>query len=83
MRVGERVTGIHQLDQPCSVDMGVNLRGRNVSVAEKRLKHAEIGASCEQVRGESVTKHMRADSVGRNPCVRGHLPNQLEKPHPA
>ena len=40
--VGERMAGIHQFDQPRAVDVRVDLRGRDVGMAEQRLDDAKI-----------------------------------------
>ena len=39
--------------------MRVNLRGRNVGVAEHFLDDAQIGAVAEQMRGKAVPEQMR------------------------
>ena len=83
MRVGERMACVDQFHQPCSVDMGVNLGGGDVGVTKQGLQNPEIGAPGEQVCGEGMPKHVRADPFWRDPCVSGHLTNQLEEPHPA
>jgi len=83
MSVGERMARIHQFDQPSSVHMGVNLGCRNVGMTEQRLQNPEIGASCKQVGGEGMAKHVRADPLRRDPRIRRHLPDQLKQPHPA
>ena len=44
--------------------MGVNLRGRNVGMAEQRLHHAEVGPVLQQMTGKSMAQHMRADLCG-------------------
>jgi hypothetical protein len=43
------------------VDVGVNLGGRNIGVAEHLLDHTEIGAVAQQVRGEGVAEQVRID----------------------
>ncbi len=59
--VGQRVAGIDQLDQPAAVDMGVDLRGGDVGMAEQHLQCAQIGAAFEQMRGEGVAQYVRTD----------------------
>ena len=47
-----------EASQPLLVDVGVDLGGRDVGVAEHRLDRAEVGAVLEQVGGEAVPQHM-------------------------
>ena len=47
------------------------------------LHRAQVRAAFEQMGGEGVAKHVRADPLGRNAGVRGHLPDELVEPHPA
>ena len=49
---------MHRL-QALLIDMGVNLRSRNIGVAEHLLDNTQIGAVPEQVRGETVPKQVR------------------------
>lgn len=42
-------------------DVGVNLRGRDVGVAEEFLNDAQVGAAAEQVGGEAVAHKMGVD----------------------
>src|SRR3984957_19777118 len=44
--------------------MRIDLRRRNIGVAEQVLHDAQIGAVLQQVAGESVTQDMRADARG-------------------
>ena len=45
-----------------AIDMGVDLGGGDVRVAEKVLDDTEICASCEQVRREGMAEHVGVDS---------------------
>ena len=65
---GERVAGVDQLHQPRTVDMRIDLRRRDVGMAEQRLQHAQVRSAREQVRGKGVAQHVRADALGRNPA---------------
>jgi hypothetical protein len=47
--------------EPLLIDMRVNLRGRDIGVAEHFLDDAKIGAVAEQVRGETVPQQMWID----------------------
>ena len=75
--VGERMPAVDQLDQPCAVDVRVDLRRRNVRMAEQRLDHAQVRSAREQMRRESMPQNVRADPLGRNAGVRGHDPDDL------
>src|SRR6266850_1743064 len=44
--------------QPLLDDVGVNLRRRNVRVAEHELNGPEVRSALEQVRGETVSQHV-------------------------
>jgi hypothetical protein len=45
-------------------DVGVDLRGRDVGVAEQGLDGAQVGAALEQVGGEAVAELVRRDGAG-------------------
>ena len=45
-------------------DVRVNLRRRDISVAEERLDGAQVGAVHKEVGGELVTELMRSDMIG-------------------
>jgi hypothetical protein len=49
--------------------MGVDLRRRDVGVAEEHLDGAKIGAAFEEMGGKSVAQHVRADPLGRDAGV--------------
>ena len=51
----------HQRLQSLFEHVRVDLRRRNTGVAEHLLDRAQIGAAIEQVAGESVAQHMRAN----------------------
>ena len=48
-----------QVLQALARDVGVDLRRRNVRMAQQQLHDAEIGAVIQQMRGKSVTQRMR------------------------
>ncbi len=47
-----------QILQPRPSDMGVDLSGGQVTVAQQHLHHPQVGAVVEQVRGEGMTQGM-------------------------
>src|SRR5438105_1267608 len=49
-------------------DVRVNLRGREVAVAEHGLDAARVGSVFEQVRGEAVAKDVRRDAAYARLC---------------
>ncbi len=55
---------LDQTPQPLLDDMGVDLRGRDVGMAEQLLHRTQIGAALQQMAGESVTEHMGRDAGG-------------------
>ena len=57
--LGQRVQVAHQALQPLFDDMGVDLRGRDVGVAEQGLHDAQIRAVVQQVAGKGMAQHVR------------------------
>ena len=53
------MVGLVQLFHPVTGNMGVNLGGRQVRVAQQQLDHAEISAMIQEVGREGVTQCMR------------------------
>src|SRR5690349_15719580 len=60
---GQRMGGFDDLRQAVLGDMGVDLRGRDVGVAEHGLHAAQIRAPLNEMRGERVTEHVRRKLV--------------------
>ena len=79
----QRVQIPHQALEPLLQHMGVDLRRRNVGVAEQGLHDAEVGAIVQEVAGEGVAEHVRADPVGRNAGIGGEFAHQLVQPNSA
>src|SRR5208282_5509531 len=50
----------HEAFETLLEHMGVDLRGRNVGMAKQRLYHTQIGAVVQEVAGESMAQHVRA-----------------------
>ena len=48
----------------------VDLRRRNVGVAEQLLYDAQIRPVLEKMTGEGVSQHVRADEIGPKPPIR-------------
>src|SRR5438445_291981 len=64
--------------QPVEREMGINLGGRNISVAENSLDGAQVGAVFDHMRGAGVAQHVRrclAPGGGRR--ILHHLPDSL------
>ena len=70
---------VHQLDEPRAVDMRVDLRRRDIGVAEQRLEYAQVRSARKQVCREGVTKHVRAHTLRANSGIGGHGPDDLEQ----
>ena len=47
--------------QPLLIDMGINLRSRNIGVSQHFLYNPQIGAVSEQVGGKTVSQQMGID----------------------
>ena len=60
----EWMARIDQRDQARAVDVGVDLRRRDVGMAEQRLQDAQVGAPFEQVRREGVAQDVRRYRFG-------------------
>jgi len=58
----------HEAFQPLLQHMGIDLRGRDIGVAQKRLHHAQIGAIVQEVTGESMAQHVRAQLRRAQAC---------------
>ena len=56
-----------EASEPLLYDMGIDLRGGNVGVAEKLLHRAQIGAPLQEMAGKGVTQHVRRDAIGLDP----------------
>ena len=61
MSLSQGVMLLDKTPQALLDDMGVDLGGRDVGMAEQLLHRAEIGASLEQMAGEGVAEHVRRD----------------------
>src|SRR5262245_63967551 len=46
--------------------MGIDLRGRNICVSEQGLHYAQVGAIVQQMTGEGMAQHVRAQTSGLN-----------------
>src|SRR5260221_3319856 len=61
----QRMQVTHQTFKTLLDHMGVDLRGRDVGVAEQRLHDAQIGAVVQEMAGEGMAQHMRRDQPWR------------------
>ncbi len=77
------MTRIDQRDELAGIDMGVDLRGRDVGMAEHGLQRAQIRAAFQQMRGEGMAKDVRADPCRIDAGFGGERADQLEQTHPA
>ena len=80
---GEWMPAVDQFDQPCGIDVGIDLGSRNVGMTEQRLQDTQVRSSSQQVGRERVPQHMRADAVGGDPGQCRHAANQLEQANAA
>ena len=62
--VRQRMQVAHHALQPLVEHVGVDLRRRDVGMAEQLLHDAQVGAVLQEVAGEGVAQHVRADAVG-------------------
>ena len=72
---------MNQARQSLGQHMGVDLSRCDVGMAQHGLHGAQIGAVVEQMRGEGMPHHMRAEPRRRDTCRDGqflqHLPEAL------
>ncbi len=72
--------GRHHLGQAVGGDVGVDLGGGDVGVAEQGLDNAQVGAAFQQVGGEGVAQDVRADPSRVDPGRDGGFFQQLAEP---
>src|SRR6266446_5556757 len=69
-----------RLDQrlePLAEDMGIDLRRRDIGMAEHLLDAAQIGAVVEEMAGEGVPQHMGRDARRVDPGGDGEVLEEL------
>jgi len=54
------MSGLHQFAQPVGLDMGVDLRRRDIGVTQHLLDAAQIGAVVEQMAGKCMAQDIPA-----------------------
>ena len=62
--------GVVDLGQLLKVEVGIDLRGREVFVTEQLLNRAEVSARFEQVARERMAQHVRMDVHGKSAAQR-------------
>ena len=77
LRAGMKLS-MHNLE-PLLVDMGINLCGRYIRVAEHLLDNSKIRSIAEQMRGEAVPQKMRINVLFQSGVLRVLL-NDLPNP---
>ena len=55
----QRMAAVDQFDQSAAVDMSVNLRGADVSMAQHGLQRAQVRPALEQMGGKGVAQDVR------------------------
>src|SRR5262245_13836508 len=69
----QRMQIAHQALESVLQHVRVDLRRRNVGVAEERLHHARISTVVQEMACESMAEHMRAHLAGAQPRRLGKL----------
>ena len=86
-RSGQRVFGGDQIAKALVEHMGIDLGGGDVGVAQHLLHGAQVGAMVQQMGGEGVAQHVRADPrrryAGLDGQVLEHLAEALARQRPA
>ena len=67
MSLSQGVVLLHEPPQAFLDHMGVDLRGRDVGMAEKLLHGAQISTPLQEMAGEGVAQHMRRQTRGIEP----------------
>src|SRR5947208_10459800 len=67
-----------QLASPAIGYVRVQLRRREIGMAEHLLDGTQVGASLEQVGRERVAQEVRVDALGLEPCLAGQAPQDEE-----
>ena len=62
MYLSQRVMLLDKAPQPLLDDMGVDLRGRDIGMAQELLHGAQIRAPLQQMTGKGMTQNMRRDA---------------------
>src|SRR5260221_52010 len=73
----QRVMRLDQRLEPLAEHMGIDLRRRDIGVAEHLLDAAQIGAVVEEMAGEGVAQHMRRDAPGIDAGEDGEVLEEL------
>ena len=73
----QRMMRRDQLLQAVAHDMGIDLRGGDVGVAEHFLDAAQIGAVLQQMAGEGVAQHVGRQALRVEPGIERQLLQQL------
>ena len=76
IRLRKRVRRRDQAGKPVGAGLGVNLRGRYIRMAEKRLQAAKVCAAIQHMCCETVPDHMRADPPRVDP---GNRPDPFQR----
>ncbi len=74
---------VDQLHQPLAVDMGVDLRRRDIGMTEQGLERAQVRSPGQQVSGKCMPQNMGTDPLGRDPRLPRQPAHDLKQPHPA
>ena len=78
----QRMVRLHQVLQPLGQHMGVDLRRRDVGVAEQQLQAAQIGAARQHVAGKGMAQHVRRHPRRIEAGVQRHLLQDLAEALP-
>jgi hypothetical protein len=64
MRLSERMMLLDEPPQPLLDDMSIDLRRRDIGMAEELLHSAEVGATLQEMAGKGMAEHVRRDARG-------------------
>lgn len=74
---------IDQRNQPCRVDMSVNLGRRNVGVAQQGLEYPQVRASFEKMGRKGMAQDVRTEFLRIQAASHSKFPQKLEQAYSA
>ena len=65
------MVGLHHLAEPFGLHVGIDLGGRNVSMAKHLLDRAQVRPTFQQVAGKTMAQHVRREPCSIEPGLAG------------
>ena len=71
MDLSQRVMLLDKASQPLLDDVGIDLRGRDIGMAQELLHRTQISSPLQQMTGKGMTENMRRDARRLDACGDG------------